>query len=91
MEFPFSCVVPGSWSVNFWLLFCKLLRGRLRSICSGLYGSFGKERMTMVMMEAIYKLKYFVCRLKNTGKMARAQKKLRENTGNLVLIRAWQP
>ena len=33
----------------------------------------------MVMMEAIYKLKYFiVCRLKNTGKIARAQGKHRE-------------
>ena len=28
---------------------------------------------------------------KNTGKMARAQGKDRENTGNLVLIGAWQP
>ena len=25
MELPSGCVVPGSWSVNFWLLFCKLL------------------------------------------------------------------
>ena len=37
-------------------------------------------------VEAIYKLKYFIiCRQKNTGKMARAQGKDRENTGNLVL------
>ena len=54
MELPSSCVVPGSWSVDFWLLFCKLLRGLLRSIYSGLYGSLGKEGAAMVMMEAIY-------------------------------------
>ena len=54
-------------------LFCELLRGLLSSLCLGLYGSLGKERMAMVMMEAIYKFKYFnICQLKNTGKMARA-------------------
>ena len=46
--------------MNFWLLFCKLLRGLLRSIYSVLYGSLGKERMAMEMMEAIYKLKYLL-------------------------------
>ena len=39
--------------------------------------------MAMVMMEAIYKLKYFiVCPLKTWGKW----QERRENTGNLVLI-----
>ena len=48
--------------------------------------------MAMGVVEAIYKFKYFIfCRQKNTGKMARAQGKDRENTGNLVLIGAWQP
>ena len=37
-------------------------------------------------------IKYFIIyQQKNTGKMARAQGKDRENTGNLVLIGAWQP
>ena len=48
--------------------------------------------MAMGVVEAIYKFKYFYFLLtKNTGKMARAQGKLRENTGNLVSIGAWQP
>ena len=59
---------------------------------SGLYDSLGKESMAMGLVEAIYKFKYFIfCQQKNTGKMARAQGKDRENTGNLVLIGAWQP
>ena len=46
----------------------------------------------MGVVEAICKLKYFIiCQQKNTAKMARAQGKDRENTGNLVLIGAWQP
>ena len=48
--------------------------------------------MVVGVVEAIYKFKYFIFhRQKNTGKMARAQGKDRENTGNLVLIGAWQP
>ena len=48
--------------------------------------------MAMGVVKAIYKFKYFIfCRQKSTGKMARAQGKLRENTGNLVSIGAWQP
>ena len=83
-ELVIYCVIPGSWSVNFWLLFCKLLRGQLKWVYSGLNGSLGRERMAMVMMEAFYKLKYFiVCRLKNTGIMARAQGKHREFGINL--------
>ena len=78
MELLSGCVVPGSWSVNFWLLFCKLLRGLLKWIYSGLYSSLGKERMAMGLVEAIYRLKYFIyCRQKNTGKMARTQGKHR--------------
>ena len=57
MKLPSSFVIPGSWSVSFWLLFHKLLRGLLKWIYSGLYSSLGKERMAMVVMEAIYKLK----------------------------------
>ena len=92
MELPSGCIVLGLWSTNFWLLFCKLLRGLLKWIYSGLYGSLGKKRMTMGVVDAIYKLKYFIfCRQKNTGKMAIAQGKDRENTGNLILIWAWQP
>ena len=60
MELLSGCVVKGSWSVNFWLLFCKLLRGLLNWIYSSLCGSLGKERMAMGEMEAIYKLKYFI-------------------------------
>ena len=30
MELPSGCVVPGSSSMDFWLLFCKLLRGLLK-------------------------------------------------------------
>ena len=79
-------VLSQDLGLNFWLFFCKLLRGLLRSIYSDLYGSLGKERMAMVMMEAIYKLKYFiVCRLKNTGKMARAHWKQREFGINLSM------
>ena len=48
--------------------------------------------MALGVVEAIYKLKYFIfCRQKTTGKMARAQGKCRENTGNMVLIGVWQP
>ena len=47
MELPSGCVVPGLWFINFWLLFCKLLRGLVKWIYSGLYGSLGKERMAM--------------------------------------------
>ena len=44
------------------------------------------------LVETIYKLKYFIfCQYKNTGKKLRAQGKHRENTGNFVLMRAWQP
>ena len=48
--------------------------------------------MATGLVGAVYKLKYFIfCQQKSTGKMARAQGKDRENTGNLVLIGAWQP
>ena len=59
MEWPSGCIVPGSWSVNFWLLFCKLLRGLLNWIYSGHCGSPGRERMAMGEVEAIYKLNFF--------------------------------
>ena len=79
MELLSSGVFQGSWSVNYWLLFCKLLRRLLKWIYSGLYGSLGKEKMAMWVVEAIYKLKYIIfCQAKNTGKMARAQGKHRE-------------
>ena len=87
MEWPSSYAGQGSWSVNFWLLFCKLLRGLFKPLWFT-----WKERIAMAVVEAIYKLKYFMFRQqKKTGNMAGAQGKLMENTGNLVLIGAWQP
>ena len=48
--------------------------------------------MAIGVVKAIYRFKYLIFyQLKNTGKMTRAQGKRREKTGNLVLIRAWQP
>ena len=77
-----------SGCVNFWLLLRKLLKELLNWIYSGLCGSLGKERMAVGEVEAIYQLKYFIfCRQKTHGKW----QEHRENTGNLVLIGAWQP
>ena len=88
MILPSVCVVLGSWYVNFWVLFCKLLGELLKQIISGLYGSLGEESMTMGVVDAIYKVKYFfICQQKHTGKW----QEHRENTGNLALIGTWQP
>ena len=45
---------------------------------------FGEERMAFGV---VYKLKYFIFIAKKHGKW----EEHRENTGNLVLIRVWQP
>ena len=47
--------------------------------------SLGKERMAMRMVEAIYKLKYFI--FVNKKKHMDSGR----STGNFVLIGAWQP
>ena len=72
-------------------LVLKIVKGTVEGNLLGLYGSFGKEIMAMGVVESYLQIKKYFCQQKKTGKMARAQGKCREDTGNLVLIGASQP
>ena len=78
------CWPPEPWTMNFWSILRVatpqgIWKSQLKWIYSDHYGSLGRERMAMGVVEAIYKLNFFFFLLtKNRGRMAGAQGKTGE-------------
>ena len=81
MELLSGCVVKGSWSVNFWFLFCKLLRGAVElNLLRPLWFTWkGKDGYGGDGGYLQIKIFYFFVAKKTQGKW----QEHRENTGKM--------